>query len=444
MTTAERTHAIDPAQMPRRATAVRWRIVLLLVAYTFMFHLNRNSIQVAGAERIMPDYRIDEKAMGLVYSAFFLVYTLCMLPGGWLTNRFGAKFALVVMGLGTGLCVVLTGAIGFLVAPAMMFASLLLVRGLMGVPGAPMHPAAARAVAAWMPRERRTLANGLVTAGALLGAAGPYYLFGSLMGHVGWPMAFAIAGMATMALALVWTLYATASPAGHRGVNEAELRLVTGAVVPVEMAAGEPVPWHALLANRSLILLTLSYAVVGYFQYLFFNWLVYYFKQVVELDSDATRLYTTIPLLAMAGGMFAGGWLTDRACDTFGARWGRALVAVVSLLGGAAFLGLGLAAAEPRSIVTCFACMMASVGLCEGAFWVTAIELGGTSAGSSAAILNTGGNAGGIISPALTPFLSEMLGWNGALSIAAALCVIAAGLWLGIDPQERVAGAPGD
>ena len=35
----------------------------------------------------------------------------------------------------------------------------------------------------------------------------------------------------------------------------------------------------------------------------------------------------------------------------------------------------------------------------EGPFWVTAIELGGSQGGVSAALLNTGGNIGGILAP---------------------------------------------
>src|SRR3954468_316996 len=93
----------------QRPTNVRWMIVLLLMGFTFLGHFNRVSISVAGSERFIGPGGLTKEEMGLVYSAFLLVYTIGMLPGGWLIDRLGPKFALTGMGLGMGLCVVLTG-----------------------------------------------------------------------------------------------------------------------------------------------------------------------------------------------------------------------------------------------------------------------------------------------------------------------------------------------
>ena len=88
-------------------------------------------------------------------------------------------------------------------------------------------------------------------------------------------------------------------------------------------------PWYSLLGNRSLVLLTLSYSAVGYFQYLFFYWLEYYFKSILKLDTDTSRLYATIPMLSMAAGMFLGGWVADDLSRRVGVaavehKWPRA------------------------------------------------------------------------------------------------------------------------
>src|SRR6185436_1712168 len=64
---------------------------------------------------------------------------------------------------------------------------------------------------------------------------------------------------------------------------------------------------------RNLVLLTLSYAAVGYFQYLFFYWLHYYFDSVLHMDKAESRYFAGLPNLAMATCMPIGGWLTDRA-----------------------------------------------------------------------------------------------------------------------------------
>src|SRR5262245_23280683 len=102
-----------PQHDERRAVIARWLIVLMLMGFAFLGHFNRVSISVAGTERFI-GHGIDEEQMGMVYSAFLLVYTICMLPGGWVIDRVGPRLALTGMGLGMGFCVVLTGALGWL------------------------------------------------------------------------------------------------------------------------------------------------------------------------------------------------------------------------------------------------------------------------------------------------------------------------------------------
>ena len=136
----------DSALAP--ATTVRWHIVALLMATAFICHFNRISMSVAGTARIMDEYDIDKVQMGMVYSSYLLVYALCMIPGGWVIDRFGAKFALVAMGVGSAVCVCLTGCIGFLAVPALVLPSLFVIRSLTGMVSALMHPA----LLAWWPR----------------------------------------------------------------------------------------------------------------------------------------------------------------------------------------------------------------------------------------------------------------------------------------------------
>jgi len=50
--------------------------------------------------------------------------------------------------------------------------------------------------------------------------------------------------------------------------------------------------------------------------------------------------------------------------------------------------------------------------------------------------MNFGCNLGGMISPSLTPWLAERIGWESALSLTARLALIAALLWLPINPKS--------
>src|SRR6185503_9080440 len=102
---------VSPANVPSR---IRWHIVAMLMGLCLISHLNRTSMSVAGTDRIMGQYSIDPTRMGAVYSAFLLVYSLCMIPGGVFIDRFGPRRALMVVGFGSAVFGALTGVAGWL------------------------------------------------------------------------------------------------------------------------------------------------------------------------------------------------------------------------------------------------------------------------------------------------------------------------------------------
>jgi MFS family permease len=428
---------------PAQPTSVRWRIVAVLLAYSFLSWFNRVSMPVAYDERIQGELGISEQAIGYVYSALLFAYMLCMTPGGWFVDRRGAWLALTVMGLGSALFCALTGAVGLVTRDAVaVLVVLLVVRATMGVFTAPIYPASGHILAAWLPAGQRAGANGAVMAAALLGIACTYGGFGFLLDWLDWPGAFLVTGAVTALIGLLWAWYGKDQPAQHPAVNEAELSWIRAGEPPTPAPAPDgpletrPGGW-ALLRNRSLVLLTLSYAAIGYFEYLFYFWMHYYFDGVLKLGKSESRLCSTIVSLAMAAGMLLGGWCADRMARAHGRRLGRSAVVVLGMLGGAVLLGCGLLATTPAWIVLWFALAVAAVGATEGPCWATAIELGGRHGGTAAGIFNTGGNAGGVLAPVLTPLVSDLFGWQWGIGLGGLVCLAGACLWYRIDPAER-------
>ncbi len=261
------------------------------------------------------------------------------------------------------------------------------------------------------------------------------------MDAVGWPWAFALTGGFTAVLALLWTIVAADRPQEHSGVNAAEVRLIEqdeplwNAVTSPSQGAVSG--WRILLRNRSLVLLTLSYGAVNYFEYLFSFWMHHYFEEVLKMGKAESRYYAGIVHLAEAFGMAFGGWLSDRLQRRYGYRRGRAIVPVFGMIGSAVFLVAGLAATQPGWIVAWFSLAVGSVGMCEGPFWTTAIELGGARGGTAAGICNTGGNAGGLVAPVITPWISRHTSWFWGIGLGSVVCLVGAALWWWIDPAER-------
>lgn len=425
-----------------RATRVRWLVVVLLMALAFLAHFNRVSISVAGKEHFIGPGRLTEEQMGLVYSAFLLVYTVGMLPGGWFIDRAGPRRAMAVMGVGLGCCTALTGVLGWagLAVPA-LFVPLLVIRGVAGASSVPLHPGAARAVSLWTPLRERSTANGLVTAGALVGIALTYPVFGRLMDAVGWPAAFVVAGVALAGVGVLWFVLATDGPADHRLANDAERELVAADGTPPARTKATLREVLGLFRNRSLVLATLSYGALGYVQYLFFYWVEYYFGTVLKLPAAESREAAFTVTIAMAVGMACGGGVSDVLCRRLGFRWGSRSVALAGMGLSAVFSLLGASTADPPAVTVWFALALGSLGLCEGIFWTTAPVLEPRHGGLACALLNTGGNGVGMLAPVVTPLLGQRYGWDAAVVVACVICAAGGLLWLGISTPKERAGA---
>ena len=396
-------------------------------------HYNRVSISVAGGERIIAQYGISPELMGWIYSSFLIFYTLAMLPGGWFIDCFGARTALLLLGFGSAIFVTLTGVIGLVASGAQTVClGLFVVRALLGLTNAPLHPGSARMVYDSASPERRASANGWVTFAACVGIAACYYVMGTLIDHFDWPIAFLISGSVTLVVALVWTIRT-------RGWQRPLNAFAGGTSAGADLSA-----LMQVLRRRSVVCVTLSYTAYGYFQYLFFYWIEYYFETIRGQGREVSRGYSTMITLAMGAGMVGGGWLADRVPRSFSRRVRMLLVPTIGMLASGAVFELGVFAPHAQATLAAFVIAVALLGMCEAGFWTTVVELGGPYGGTAAGLMNTGGNAGGTLSPILTPLLSGYfaarhgtdLGWRLSLAVAGVVVIAGALLWWGVNPAE--------
>ncbi len=421
-----------------RATKVRWLIVAMLMGFAFLGHFNRVGITVAAKEKFIGPGLLSEVQMGQVYSAFLWVYTLTMLPGGWIIDLIGPRRALTGMGLGLGFCVVMTGALGQLGWPiASLLIPLIAVRSVAGFCSTPLHPGAARSVSLWFPLTSRSTANGLVTAGALIGISVTAPGFGWLMDRFDWSIAFMVSGGALMAFSILWLAMSTDDVNGHPSANDAEKQLVAMSHVPAAGTKASAADFLALFKNSQLMILASSYAAYSYFQYLFFYWIDFYFGKELQLPDGESRRATFIVMMAMAIGMAFGGMLTDRLSRHIGVRWSCRSIAMSGMLLSAGFAWFGVAAKDPNEVILLFSLALAALGMCEGIFWTSAPALEPTKGGLAGAFLNTIGNAGGSLAPICTPWIGVKYGWPTAIGVACCMSVLGAALWLLIDTGIR-------
>jgi sugar phosphate permease len=119
----------DPADgaMPIAAPALTrssWnsvpnQVLFLLCLMYFIFYIDRVNISTA-APLIQKDLGLSNTALGFAFSAFAYPYAVFQLIGGWLGDKFGPRLTLGVSGLVVCVSTMLTGAVGGLLALALV------------------------------------------------------------------------------------------------------------------------------------------------------------------------------------------------------------------------------------------------------------------------------------------------------------------------------------
>ena len=422
-------------------THIRWQIVgLVFVIYVLMF-IDRVNISIA-AKYIMPEYGLTDVEFGWIFSAFVLGYALVQIPGGWLGDRFGPRRVLTWAIIWWSVFTAVTALAGdlFLTSLVGVVGSFAVVRVLIGLGEAAAPPNGNRVIANWVAPQERGLAHGIAISGSSLGAALTPPLIVWIMLTWGWRMAFYLAGGIGVLIALVWYWLAADHPKEHNGVNQAELAHITQDADPESESSTSlaRVPWRVLLGRGDLWFLTVAYFVLGYIFYIYFSWFYLYLVNVRGFSMLDGGIYTTAPFLASAMAAPIGGWLSDSLSRRYGKRIGRCGVGGVCFIAVAVFIYAGAAAEDPYLAILWLSLGAGSLSLSASSYWAVTIDLAKPYAGTVSGFMNMGGNIGGAISPTLTPFLAQSIGWEGALSATAALALLGAFCWLWVHPEKEI------
>ena len=429
---------LEPSPSARAPRA--WIVLglLMLISFSHLFH--RVGLGSFTGE-LRDRWGYSEVGLGWIQAAFLLAYTVAMTPGGWLADRIGTWRTLLLVSAGTGVFGVLIGGARWLELGSGLAALWLVsVLGCMGVCAAPNFPSTSRTVAAWFRPERQVLANALVTAAAIAGAAASPLVLTALTGsrlQLTWPVAFGLTGALSLGVAVLWAGLGRESPrpgpARRSGPRDS-------------------VDWHRFLMHRGILALSVSYGCLGYSQYVFFHWLNHYFREVLQYSADESAWYTSIPIIGMMVSTPIGGVTCSVLAQRKGIRRVFPMCSLVFMVCSALSLATGALRRESGSteIVIWFTLACAFIGMAEGPFWTTAARLGGKFAATSGGVVNTVGNLGGLIAIPLSAFIASETavegdpahGWTVALVTSSVVIGAGALLWLAVDPDDPYVETP--
>ena len=422
---------------PARASWGRWYILLLISVMYLITYLDRVNISTAAPE-ISKEFGFDKVTMGFIFSAFVWAYALFQVPGGWLSDRFGARG--VLGGVVTYWSIMTAATVA-----AFSATSFIVVRFLFGVGEAGAFPGATRAMQLWYPQRERGLVQGVTHSASRLGAAIAPPIVVLIMTRFGWRPVFYVCGAAGLLWALWWSLSYRNLPEEHGLVNSAELTRIrgldaSGAINPPPIQKQTNVPWAMLVRSPNMWAIMCAYFTYVYCLWIFLSWLPSYLIEARHFTLLKVGLFASLPLFAGVIGDTVGGLATDWLLHKTGsAKIGRRVVAIIGLLGCAVCIVPAALTEDGYVAVYCLTASMFFLEFTIGPSWAVPMDTGGKYSGTVSGMMNMAGNIGGALSPIVFAFLVQYGSWQAPFIVAACLLVVGAAVWaFWLDPDKHI------
>ncbi|HEV7128108.1 MAG TPA: MFS transporter [Ktedonobacterales bacterium] len=187
---------VAPSPAVRGAARYAKYIFWLMFIINFLNYLDR-WVFTGLSDIIQLDLKIDNTQIGLLATAFLLVYALVAMPLGFSADRVARKG---IVGLGVAVWSVATVLTGF----ASNFLTLFGIRALLGIGEGSYYPAGTPMLAAQFPPKSRASVLARWSTGALIGAA-VGFLLASFFDQSTWRYAFFFTGVPGLIFAfLIW------------------------------------------------------------------------------------------------------------------------------------------------------------------------------------------------------------------------------------------------
>jgi MFS transporter, ACS family, glucarate transporter len=417
---------------------IRWRIFGFLIAFGFIAYFQQKGLTVA-ADRIMPDLHFSQVQIGWLEWAFVLGYAVFQFPGGLLGQRLGARLTFTLIGAVAFLATALTPAAPALFKGPALLSVMIGLQLILGLAQGPIFPVSTGVMESWFARERWPLIQGLQSSALQLAAAAVAPLVAYLMTTIGWQQALLWPALPAAGVVVVWAWYGRNTPQEHRAVSAAEIAELGPRGAEEEPSAITRARLAKILTNRSVLLLTLSYVCMNYVFYLISNWCFLYLVQERHFTLLEGGLLSALPPLAAAVGAGVGGIFVTHACNRFGTRWGYRAVPLLALPGTGLLLILVVNLSNAYAALAALALAYLIVELTEAAFWGGTMVVARGDCMAASGVLNTGGNAGGLIGIPIVAYLSGSGHWTAAFVLGAVSALLGTLMWFGIDADRTIA-----
>lgn len=327
---------------------LRWYIAALLFTSTVINYIDRQTLSIV-APLLTKELQISPVDYSNILTGFLAAYTLMYLGSGFLVDRWGTRVSLSVFMTWWSIS-------NMLHALANSTLQLGVFRVLLGAGESGNFMAAVKVVSEWYPAKERAFVNGLVNAGAAVGAivAAPLVTFIAL--QYGWRAAFVVTGSFGFVWLVAWLILFYV-PEKHPRLSAAEFALIRADAPALTAESVERIKTADLLRLPQTWGLLLSRFLSDPVWWFYLFWLPKYLVEnrgftMVEMGMLAWLPYLAADIGSVTGGLLSG-YLIKRKWAVMKARSAGMLPFALMMP-----LSIGVAYTSSRTVALVLICLV--------------------------------------------------------------------------------------
>jgi len=396
------------------------RLLPLAMIVYFFCYLDRINISFA-ALQMNASIGLTAAAYGLSSTAFYLGYCIFEVPSNVILEKVGARIwiarIMITWGLASGATAFVTGPISFLT-----------VRFLLGLAEAGLFPGIVLLFTYWFPdRHRARIVSSFTLAlpiSVALGAPISTSILGmdGFLGIAGWKWIYIVEAIPTVLIGFFVLFVMNDRPAKASWLSAEEKSWLIGTLEQERRAVESARKFSMLegMMNPKILLLSLNYlgivtASLG---------LLLFVPQIIKslgATNMGTGYATMLAYICGAISMLTWGWISDRMGER---RWNLFSACVLATFG---LVLTGMTIGSWWSLVGMCVATAGFYGT-KGPFWsMPSMLLTGTAAAAGIAWINSIGNVGGAVGPAIVGWIKDVTGsYAGGLYGLAAFTAVSA------------------
>ncbi|OSI67071.1 MFS transporter [Bradyrhizobium canariense] len=388
-------------ELPRKTSVIAF--VLLYVAYCISY-VDRAAISLALAQ-IGKDFNLQAADLGIVISAFFLGYAAMQVPGGWLSDRFGSKYVVIIT-------IVMWSLFTAFTSLAWSLTSLIAIRFMFGIAEGGFPPASIRAVAEVFKKDSRPKMSALLLSSNYAGSMIAPLIMAPLILWLGWRHAFNAIGIAGIVFAVAYFVFVPYL--GRPGANDP---------TPSGTKAENRAPMRELMKNPLLWQLMVVWFGLSCVNKGLDSWMPLYLLQQRGLDLKIVGIVAPIPFVMATIATAIGGWVMT----TFFAEREKYL-----LIGASALTGIFLYAMYKAETIAMLITYQSVVYFFKSFVLASVVALPtkllrDDQIGSGIGMVNLGGQSAGFVAPVAIGFIVTGTGsFDAAFGFLVAMTALSA------------------